>query len=182
MSRDLNKVMVIGRLGGDPEMRYLPDGAAVTNFSVASGRQWKDRDGGQREETEWFRCVAWDKLGEICNQYLTKGTKVYVEGRLKTRKYTDRDGQDRYATEVVLSDMIILSPRGEHAPAPDEAPEIGDGDAPDAPAAPAAAAAAPPAAPARSLARPRGGTAPNAPRAPRNQPQPIESDDSDLPF
>jgi single-strand DNA-binding protein len=174
MSRDLNKVMVIGRLGGDPEMRYTPTGSAVTTFSVAAGRQWKDRDGAAHEETEWFRCVAWDKLAEVCNQYLSKGTKVYVEGRLKTRKYTDRDGQERYATEVVLSDMIILSPKGERAPIDDvDAPIFGDDDAP-APAAPAA----PPAAAPRSLAKPRGGTAPNAPR---NQPQPLP-DDGEIPF
>lgn len=165
--------MVIGRLGGDPEMRYTPDGAAVTTFSVASGRQWKDRDGGAHEETEWFRCAAWDKLAEICNQYLSKGTRIYVEGRLKTRKYTDRDGQDRYATEVVLSDMIILSSRSER-PAP-----IGDDDAPifegPAPEPPAAAPAARPVA----GVRPRT-TGPTRPPA-RNQPQPLP-DDGEIPF
>ena len=78
-TKDLNKVQLTGNLGGDPEMRYTPQGSAVTTFSVASGRTWRDRDGSQHEATEWFRIVAWDKLGEICNQYLTKGTRVYIE-------------------------------------------------------------------------------------------------------
>ncbi|NOK61912.1 MAG: single-stranded DNA-binding protein [Chloroflexi bacterium AL-W] len=109
MARDLNKVMLIGYLGADPEMRYTSQGSAVTTYSVASSRSWKSSDGVQHDDTEWFRIVAWDKLGEICNQYLTKGTRVYVEGRLQTRKWQDRDGQDRYTTEVIANDMIILS-------------------------------------------------------------------------
>ncbi|MEI7772624.1 MAG: single-stranded DNA-binding protein, partial [Chloroflexales bacterium] len=119
MAKDLNKVQMTGRLGADPEMRYTAQGSAVTHFNVASGRTWKDKEGNQHEDTEWFRIVAWDKLGEICNQYLTKGTRVYVEGRLQTRKWTDREGQDRYTSEVIAQDMIILSPRGERGPVPD---------------------------------------------------------------
>ena len=112
MAKDLNKVQMTGRLGADPEMRYTPQGSAVTTFRVASGRSWKSADGTPHEETEWFRCVAWDKLGEICNQYLTKGTRVYVEGRLRTNKWQDKEtGQDRYSTEVIANDMIILSSR-----------------------------------------------------------------------
>ena len=112
MAKDLNKVMLTGHLGADPEMRYTSQGSAVTTFRVASGRAWKSSDGLQHDDTEWFRVVAWDKLGEICNQYLTKGTRVYVEGRLQTRKWQDKDtGQDRYLTEVVANDMIILSSR-----------------------------------------------------------------------
>ncbi len=114
MSKDLNKVQLTGRLGADPEMRYTSQGHAMTTFQVASNRAWRDKDGALREETEWFRIVAWDKLGEICNQYLAKGTRVYIEGRLQTRKWTDRDGQDRYTTEVIAQDMIILSSRDNH--------------------------------------------------------------------
>ncbi|NJM08612.1 single-stranded DNA-binding protein, partial [Candidatus Gracilibacteria bacterium] len=113
MAKDLNKVQMTGHLGADPEMRYTAQGSAVTTFRVASGRTWKDRDGNQHDDTEWFRVVAWDKLGEICNQYLTKGTRVYIEGRLQTRKWQGQDGQDRYTSEVIAQDMIILSPRGE---------------------------------------------------------------------
>ena len=121
MAKDLNKVMLTGHLGADPEMRYTPQGSAVTTFRVASGRSWKSSDGTQHDDTEWFRIVAWDKLGEICNQYLTKGTRVYVEGRLQTRKWQDQNGQDRYSTEVIASDMIILSSKQDRpsAGAPD---------------------------------------------------------------
>jgi len=111
MARDLNKVMITGRLGADPEMRFTPQGSPVTTFRVASGRSWRSADGTAHDDTEWFRVVAWEKLAEICNQYLTKGTRVYVEGRLQTRKYQDRDGQERYSTEVIANDMIILSSR-----------------------------------------------------------------------
>jgi single-strand DNA-binding protein len=113
MAKGLNKVQAIGYLGRDPEMRYTTGGSAVTNFSIAVTRSWKDKSGVAQEETEWFKVVAWDKLGEICNQYLTKGARVYIEGRLATRKWTDKDGQDRYTTEVVASDMIMLDSRGE---------------------------------------------------------------------
>jgi single-strand DNA-binding protein len=107
--------MLTGYLGADPEMRFTPQGSPVTTFRVASGRSWRSADGTQHDDTEWFRVVAWEKLAEICNQYLTKGMRrVYVEGRLQTRKYTDRDGQERYSTEVIATDMIILSSkRGE---------------------------------------------------------------------
>ncbi len=112
MAKDLNKVMIIGRLGADPEMRYTPSGSPVTTFRVATSRQWKDGSGETREETEWFSAVAWNKLAEICNQYLTKGTRVYLEGRLQTRSWDDQQsGQTRYRTEVIASDMIILDGR-----------------------------------------------------------------------
>jgi single-strand DNA-binding protein len=84
MARDLNKVMIIGRLGADPEMRYTPSGSPVTTLRVAAGRQWRDANGESREETEWFSVIAWNKLAEICNQYLTKGSRVYLEGRIQT--------------------------------------------------------------------------------------------------
>jgi single-strand DNA-binding protein len=134
MARDLNKVMLTGHLGADPEMRFTPQGTAVTTFRVASNRPWKSGDGVQREETEWFRIVAWDKLAEICNEYLKKGTRVYIEGRLQTRSWEDRNtGEKRYMTEVIAQDMIILTPKGQ-----DEA-------AADASASPAAPPAASPA-------------------------------------
>lgn len=117
MAKDLNKVMIIGRLGKDPEMRFTPNGAPVTNFTVAAGRQWKDPNGETREETEWFSVVVWNKLAEICNQYLTKGSRVYIEGRLQTRSWDDQQtGEKKYRTEVVASDMIILDSRNENAP------------------------------------------------------------------
>jgi single-strand DNA-binding protein len=112
MARDLNKVMIIGRLGVDPEMRYTSSGSPVTTFRVAASRQWRDGNGETREETEWFSVVAWNKLGEICNQYLSKGVRVYLEGRLQTRSWEDQQsGQTRYKTEVIASDMIILDNR-----------------------------------------------------------------------
>lgn len=113
MAKDLNKVMIIGRLGTDPEMRYTPSGNPVTTFRVASSRQWKDSSGDSREETEWFSIVTWNKLAEICNQHLGKGARVYLEGRLQTRSWEDhQNGQMRYKTEVIASDMIILESRG----------------------------------------------------------------------
>ncbi len=112
MAKDLNKAMLTGHLGADPEMRFTPQGSPVTTFRVASGRTWKSADGNQHDDTEWFSVVAWDKLAEICNQYLTKGTRVYVEGRLQTRSWDDKaTGEKRYKTEVVAQDMIILSAR-----------------------------------------------------------------------
>ncbi|NJM06554.1 single-stranded DNA-binding protein [Candidatus Gracilibacteria bacterium] len=112
MARDLNRVMIIGRLGVDPELRYTPSGSPVATFRVASSRQWKDAHGETREETEWFSVVAWNKLAEICQQYLAKGSRVYVEGRLQTRSWDDQQsGQTRSRTEIVISDMIILDGR-----------------------------------------------------------------------
>lgn len=111
MAKDLNKVMVIGRLGKEPEMRYTAGGSPVTTFSVAAGRQWKDGSGESREETEWFNIVTWNKLAEICNEHLRKGSRVYIEGRLQTRQWQDQDGQTRYRTEVIASDMIMLDNR-----------------------------------------------------------------------
>ena len=114
MSRGLNKVMLIGHLGRDPEMRYTPSGRPVTSFSIATTRSWNAADGERREETEWFNIVAWGNLAEICKQYLTRGQQVYIEGRLQTRRWEDPDGKKHFATEVVASEMIILGdrPRG----------------------------------------------------------------------
>ena len=111
MSRGLNKVMIIGRLGRDPEMRYTPSGKPVTSFSVATNRSWVNSEGERREDTEWFNVVAWGNLAEICKQYLTKGQQVYVEGRLQTRGWEDQDGKKHYRTELVANEMIMLGER-----------------------------------------------------------------------
>jgi single-strand DNA-binding protein len=121
MSRGLNKVMVIGNLGRDPEMRYTPSGKPVTTFSVATTRNWSGADGQKRSETEWFNIVAWGSLAEICNQYLKKGQQVYIEGRLQTRRWEDEQGNKRSSTEVVASEMTMLGERKEKAEGePDE--------------------------------------------------------------
>jgi single-strand DNA-binding protein len=111
MSRGLNKVMVIGRLGRDPEMRYTPSGRPVTSFSVVTNRSWVNSEGERREDTEWFNVIAWGNLAEICKQHLTKGQQVYVEGRLQTRGWEDESGKKHYRTELVASEMIILGDR-----------------------------------------------------------------------
>ena len=104
----LNKVMLIGRLGRDPEVRYTPDGAAIANFSIATSEGWKDKTTGeQKERTEWHRIVAFRKLGEICGEYLSKGKQVYIEGRLQTRSW-EKDGIKRYTTEIIASDVQFL--------------------------------------------------------------------------
>lgn len=111
MSRGLNKVMIIGRLGRDPEMRYTPSGRPVTTFSVATSRSWNTADGERRTETEWFNVVAWSSLAEICNQYLVKGQQVYIEGRLQTRQWEDDQGKRHSSVEIVANEMIILGKR-----------------------------------------------------------------------
>lgn len=110
--RSLNKVMLIGNLVRDPEMRYTPSGTAVATFSIATNRDWVDANGQKQEDAEFTRCVVWSKLAEICSQILSKGRKVYVEGRLQTRKWQGQDGQDRYTTEVVVNEMIALDSKG----------------------------------------------------------------------
>jgi single-strand DNA-binding protein len=105
----INKVIIIGRLGNDPEVRYTPSGAAVAKFSVATSEEWKDKTTGEKKErTEWHRITAWGKLGEICGEYLSKGRQVYVEGRLQTSSYDDKEGVKRYSTEIVASDVQFL--------------------------------------------------------------------------
>jgi single-strand DNA-binding protein len=109
----MNKIHVIGNVGRDPEMRYTPSGQSVTSFSVASNRRYRTTEGEQREETEWFNVSAFGRLSEICNQFLTRGRQVYVEGRLRGRSYTDRDGQPRYSLEITANDVQFLGGRGE---------------------------------------------------------------------
>lgn len=106
---DLNYCSFIGRLGSDPEVRYLPNGDAVASFSIAVGERWKDKDSGeQKESTEWVRCIAWRRLGEVCGEYLKKGSQVFVSGKFKTRKWQDKEGVDRYTSEIVLGQMQML--------------------------------------------------------------------------
>ncbi len=107
----VNKVILIGNLGRDPEVRYAPSGAAVCNVSIATTRQWKDKAGEKKEETEWHRVVFYDRLAEIAGEYLKKGRPVYVEGRLKYGKYTDKDGVERYTTDIVATEMQLLGGR-----------------------------------------------------------------------
>ena len=111
MTRGLNKVMIIGHLGRDPEMRYTPSGKPVTTFTVAVSRSWNSGDGERHTETEWFNIVAWGNLAETCKQYLTKGQLVYIEGRLQTRKWEDKEGQKHSSVEVVANEMTMLSDR-----------------------------------------------------------------------
>ena len=107
----LNKAMVIGHLGADPEMRYTANGNAVTTFNVATSRQFQGPDGERREETEWFRVVTWNRLAETCSQYLSKGRLVYVEGRMQTRSWEGQDGQKRYTTELIAQEVKVLGGR-----------------------------------------------------------------------
>jgi single-strand DNA-binding protein len=111
MPRGLNKVILIGTVGRDPEMRYTPSGRPVTSFSVATSRTWVSADGERREETEWFNIVAWGQLAEICKQHLTKSQQVYIEGRLQTRGWEDDQGKKHFRTEVVANEMILLGER-----------------------------------------------------------------------
>ena len=188
MVKDLNKVQMTGRLGADPEMRYTPQGHAVTTFRVASNRSWRSTDGESHEETEWFRVVAWNKLAEICNQWLLKGSRVFVEGRMQTRQWQDQDGQSRSLSEVIANDIIILDGRRDGASPPaDEAAE----DEPQPQVAPAPE-------PARPNARQAARTAPAETPAPRARTTPATAgraakvaalprgtatfDEEDLPF
>ncbi len=129
--KSLNKVLLIGNLGKDPELSYTASGIAVAKFSIATNERWKDAEGNFQERTEWHNIIAWRKLAEICGQYLKKGSKVYVEGKLQTRSWDDKNsGQKRYATEVVADDLIMLDGKGSPR-------EMGGGGAaaPEAPAA-----------------------------------------------
>ena len=110
----INKVIIVGNLGKDPEVTYVPSGAAVAKFSVATSETWKDKTSGEKKErTEWHRIVAWDKLGEICGKYLSKGRQVYVEGKLQTHSYDDKEGVKRYVTEIIAQDVQFLGGKGD---------------------------------------------------------------------
>ncbi len=138
----VNKVIIIGNLGKDPEVRYLPSGSAICNITVATSRQWKDKTSGERqEETEWHRITFFDRMAEIAGEYLKKGRPVYVEGRLKTRKYTDKDGVEKYATDIVATEMQLLG--GREGGAPGAGDDMGSERAPARNAPPARSAPAP---------------------------------------
>ena len=112
MARGINKVIIVGNLGNDPEVRYMPSGSAVANISVATSEVWKDKQSGeQNERTEWHRIALFNRLGEIAGEYLRKGSKVYIEGSLRTRKWQDKNGQDRYTTEIIANEMQMLDSR-----------------------------------------------------------------------
>jgi single-strand DNA-binding protein len=113
----INKVILIGNLGGDPEIRYTPSGRPVANFNIATTENWTNKDGGKEERTEWHRIVAWGRLGEICGEYLHKGKQVYIEGKLQTRSWEDRDGNKRYTTEILAQTMQMLGPAGKEGKA-----------------------------------------------------------------
>ena len=121
MQRGVNKVILVGNLGQDPEVRYMPNGNAVANITVATSETWKDKNtGDNQEKTEWHRVVMFRRLGEIAGEYLKKGSKVYIEGKLQTRKWQDKNGQDRYTTEIVADQMQMLDSRGGGGGAPME--------------------------------------------------------------
>ncbi len=117
MARSVNKVILVGNLGKDPELRYTNSGVAVATFSIATNESWKDPEGNLQERTQWHNIVAWRKLAEICGEYLKKGGKIYAEGRLQHRNYDDKNGVKRYVTEVVLDEMVMLDSRGGGQPA-----------------------------------------------------------------
>ncbi|HUN64564.1 MAG TPA: single-stranded DNA-binding protein [Bacteroidota bacterium] len=122
--KSLNKVILIGNLGKDPEVSYTASGVAVAKFSVATNERWKDSEGNFQERTEWHNIIAWRKLAEICGQYLKKGSKVYLEGKLQTRSWDDKNtGAKRYTTEIIVDDMIMLDGRGGGSDTSEAAPQ-----------------------------------------------------------
>ena len=116
MARSVNKVILLGRLGKDPELTYIPSGQSVAKFTMATNRSYKDKSGEWKEETDWHNIVAWGKLGEICAQYLAKGRQAYVEGQIRTRSWEDREGKKRTTTEIIANEVVLLGSRGEAAP------------------------------------------------------------------
>ena len=134
MARGINKVILVGNLGADPETRYMPSGSAVTNLSIATSESWKDKQTGeQKERTEWHKVAMFNRLAEIAAEYLRKGSQVYIEGKLRTRKWQDRDGNDRWTTEVIADEMQMLGGRGGGGGAAPMGSSQGSGPAPSAP-------------------------------------------------
>jgi single-strand DNA-binding protein len=131
MARGVNKVILVGNLGADPDTRYMPSGKAVTNIRVATSESWKDRTtGDMQERTEWHSIVMYDKLGEIAAEYLRKGSQVYIEGKIRTRKWQDKEGKDRYTTEIIADQMQMLGSRGGGAPSEPREPRSASRQAP----------------------------------------------------
>lgn len=124
MARGINKVILVGNVGIDPDVRYLPNGNAVTTLSLATSESWKDKTTGERQEkTEWHRVVCFNRLGEIAGEYVRKGSKLYIEGSLRTRKWQDQQGQDKYTTEIIANELQMLDSKGGSAPNYDEYPQ-----------------------------------------------------------
>ena len=178
MARGVNKVTIVGNLGQDPETKYMPSGGAVTNISVATSESWKDKQTGQpQERTEWHRIVFFNRLAEIAGEYLKKGSQVYIEGKLQTRKWQDQNGQDRYTTEIVANEMQMLGNRQSGGMGGD--PGYDQSYAPSAPA--------PQAAPQAQAPRPQAAPTPAPQAAPQAQ-APVQSApgmdafDDDIPF
>ena len=136
MARGINKVIIVGNLGGDPETRYMPSGSAVTNLTVATNESWKDKQTGeQKDRTEWHKVAMFNRLAEVAAEYLRKGSQVYIEGKLRTRKWQDKNGQDRWTTEIIADEMQMLGGRGGGGSAPMSSPsESGSSSAPPQPA------------------------------------------------
>jgi single-strand DNA-binding protein len=195
MARGINKVILVGNVGQDPEMKYMPSGGAVTNVSVATSESWKDKQTGQpQERTEWHRVVFFNRLAEIVGEYVRKGSKIYIEGSLRTRKWQGQDGQDRYTTEIVASEMQMLDSRQDGAPMgggnmgnnyaqpqgqpmaqqPQQAPQQSYQQP--------AAQAAPQAAPQQMAPQQPMGQPPQAAPAPQQPPQGFDNFDDDIPF
>lgn len=130
-TRSVNKAILIGNLGKDPELRYTNSGVPVATFSLATNESWKDPEGNVQERTQWHTIVAWRRLAEICGEYLKKGSKVYVEGRLQYRNYDDKNGVKRYVTEIVIDDMVMLDSKGGAAPAPESSAPASEPAAPE---------------------------------------------------
>jgi single-strand DNA-binding protein len=130
MAGGVNKVILVGNLGADPELRYTPSGQAVCQMRVATSESWTDKNGERKEETEWHRIVVWGKLAELCSQYLSKGRQVYLEGRIKTREWQDKEGQKRWTTEITANQVVFLSsgPGGAGKGKAGEPPPPGDAD------------------------------------------------------
>lgn len=172
----VNKVILVGRLGRDPETRYMPSGDAVTNFSIATDEQWRDRNGERQTRTEWHNITLFGKLGEIASQYLRKGSQVFIEGRIQSRKYNGKDGIERIAYDIIGNEMKMLGSRNDGGSAGYDSPNGGDHFAPNSNANPGnydsapVASNPPPAAPRRQPPR----TAPT--------PAPVDDIDDDIPF
>ncbi|HAZ79661.1 MAG TPA: single-stranded DNA-binding protein [Porticoccaceae bacterium] len=163
MARGVNKVIIVGNCGQDPETRFMPSGGAVTNLSIATSESWKDKTSGEAQErTEWHRVVFFNRLAEIAGEYVKKGSKVYIEGSLRTRKWQGQDGQDRYTTEVVASEMQMLDSRG--------GPGVSQGGGYDAPQQ-------------GGYQQPAAQSKPqNSPQTQQQAPQSMDSFDDDIPF
>jgi single-strand DNA-binding protein len=163
MARGVNKVIIVGNCGQDPETRFMPSGGAVTNLSIATSESWKDKSSGEAQErTEWHRVVFFNRLAEIAGEYVKKGSKVYIEGSLRTRKWQGQDGQDRYTTEVVASEMQMLDSRG--------GPGVSQGGGYDAPQQ-------------GGYQQPAAQSKPqNSPQTQQQAPQSMDSFDDDIPF